>query len=111
MAKILKCYSCNNNVKINYYYGKCNCGLEYFSNENKEICAIQYKKINIELTLSLESNNGKSLAIDQLTLYVFPYINENYCIIKENLNFASAKDLVEFIFIEYDKIVNNLLFL
>ena len=109
--KTINCYSCNNNIEINYHYGKCNCSLEYFSNQDEEICAIQYKKINIELTLSLESNNGKSLAIDQLTLYVFPYINENYCIIKENLNFASAKDLVEFIFIEYDKIVNNLLFL
>lgn len=110
MAKVLKCYFCNNNVEINYHYGKCNCSLEYFSNQDEEICAIQYKKIDAELALSLESNNGKSMAIGNLTLYMYPY-NDNYCIIKENLNFASAKDLVKFILIEYDKIADNLLFL
>lgn len=110
MANILKCYHCNNDVEINYYYGKCNCGLEYFYNKNKEVCAIQYKKINIELTLSLESNNGEYIIANNLTLYMFPYINNNYCILKENLNFASIKDAKEFLLIEYDRIINNLIF-
>lgn len=107
MENILKC--CCNNIKNNSYK-KCNCYIAYLYNKNEEICAIQYKKINNELTLSLESNNGKYIIANKLTLYMFPYSDSNYCIIKENLNFTSIKDIADFIFIEYDRIVNNLIF-